>query len=104
MMTTISPDEWATRIPWHPKAQILAALDRALETKRQDLTRLEDTLAAGQDVVDVLWARAAARTHLELRGTDAEGRARLQMLDDEIRAAARTRSIRDRVKDARKIA
>ncbi len=54
-MTPITPDEWAARIPWHPKARIVAQLTRAANDLRDEI----DALEARRDELD---PNAAART------------------------------------------
>jgi hypothetical protein len=41
MTEQISPEEWATRIPWHPKARILDTIETRIQHLREEVTQLE---------------------------------------------------------------
>jgi len=61
-MTPISPDEWAARIPWHPKARIVAQLTRAANDLRDEIDALEARRAKlrGEVEARLVWAVAMA--------------------------------------------
>lgn len=65
----ITPQMWQ-RMPWHPKAQLVARLDAEIERKRAELRGLLGQAGLAFDEVDIARNLAAARAYVALAKPD----------------------------------